>query len=566
MTDKSAPNAGGSGSHPAPPPIAASSGAPRPETARPQRPDAAAAAAADRAARESPIAQFLLKLFRVIKGAQFYPENHPAFAAILEKCHASLVPLLGEGRPLVLEVRSQNVYRNGKPAGGDLPEIRSIAMQCTYRRVKKFHLQAGVQPQELDGFVRALVTDPATVQAAGGVEKLLFAREVRNIWANEINYQDLLYGDQSPVPAEEVFAPEEGLEPGDPIEEEPLALPPEAVPAQQELVKRLSELDAAADGARYAALATDLVRYVREMNPPFKHEDVYRALRVLSTHSEGREDRDPAIVPEAMTALQELASPQMIAFLVDRLLRRTHTAATKLMGLLWQIGPGAIPALIEPLGRARTVSQRRMLADTIAGFGEAAIPLLLGPLSDERWYVVRNAVTILGEIGHPAAIRALEPICAHPDPRVPKEAMKALGKIGSHEARAILEMHLRHAEGEVQLLAAFALGQMRDPEAVPALLSLVSQPLWRVRVELHREVIKALAKIGGPAVVPAIGRVFRRRSILFPQRNEALREIAAQALARINSEEARELLAPGLRSSNTKVAEICRTAIQGPAA
>ncbi len=565
MTDKFAPDAGGSGSRPESASIAAPSGAPRPDLARKPRPDSPSAAA-DRAARSSPVVDFLLKLFRAMKGAQFYPENHPAYVAMLEKCQASLDPLLEDSRPLVFEVRSQHVHREGKPLGGELPELRSIAIQCTHRRVKKFHFQAGVEPREVGGFIRALVTDPATVQAAGGVEKLLFAREVRNIWANEINYQDLLYGDQPPVPPEELFAPEEALEPADQIEEAPFALPPDATPEQQDLVKRLSELDAAAAADRYAPLAADLVRYIRETSPPFEHEDVYRALRVFSIHAEGREDRDPAIVPLALESLQALATEEVTAFLVERLLRKTHAAATKLMGLFWQMGPQALPALIAPLGRARTLRQRRLLADTIAGFGEAAIPLLLGPLSDERWYVVRNAVTILGEIGHPSAIPALEPICAHPDPRVPKEAMKSLGRIGSPEARTILEMHLRHAEGDVPLLAAFALGQMRDGEAIPALLAILSQPLWRLRFELHREVIKALAKIGGPAVVPAIGRAFRRRSILFPQRNEAIREVAAQALARINTEESRAILARGVHSSNSKVAEICRAALEGPAA
>ena len=565
MTDKLVPNTGGPGNHPVSSQIAAPSGAPRPETAPKPRSDSAPAGA-DSDAKELLVIEFLLKLFRAMKGAQFYPENHPAFITMLEKCHASLLSLLQGGRALVFEVRSHRVHRDGKPLGANLPELRSIAMQCTHRRVKKFHLQPGVELQELAGFIRALVTDPPAVQAAGGVEKLLFAREVRNIWANEVNYQDLLYGDQPPVPPEELFSPEVGVEQGDQIEDEPLTLPPEATPAQEDLVKRLAQLDAIAEADRYAPLAAALVRFVREAQPPFGEEDVYRALRVISVHAEGHENRDPAIVPHAIESLKALATPEVIAFLVERLLRKSHTAATKLMGLFWQIGPGALPALIEPLARARTMRQRRLLTDMIAGFGEAAIVLLVSPLSDGRWYVVRNAVTILGEIGHPSAIPALEPICSHADPRVPKEAMKALGKIGSPEARGILEMHMRHAQGDVQLLAAFALGQMRDPEAVPALLSMLSQPLWRVRLDLHREVIKALAKLGTPAVVPAIGRVFRRRSILFPHRNEALREYAAQALARINTAEAREILARGIHSSNGKVAEICRAALARPAA
>jgi hypothetical protein len=286
MTEKLAPDMGGAGPSPASPSMAAPSGAPRPASARRLHADSQSAAA-DLAARESPHADFLLKLFRAMKGAQFYPENHPAFVAMLEKCHSALVPLLGEGRPLVFEIRSQRVHRDGKPVGGDIHELRNIAMQCTYRRVKKFHLQEGAQPQELAGFIRALVTDPPTVLAAGGVEKVLFAREVRNIWANEINYQDLLYGDQSPVPAEELCAPEEALEPGDPLEEAPLLLPPDATPALQDLVKRLEELDAATDAARYAALAP--ISCVTSQDHPRLRTETCTA-RAGSIHA--RRDRD----------------------------------------------------------------------------------------------------------------------------------------------------------------------------------------------------------------------------------------------------------------------------------
>jgi HEAT repeat protein len=234
------------------------------------------------------------------------------------------------------------------------------------------------------------------------------------------------------------------------------------------------------------------------------------------------------------------------------------------MGLLWQIGGAALPPLVEQLARAKTIRQRRLLADTIAGFGDAAIPHLLKPLADERWFVARNAVTILGDIGDPLAIPVLEPVASHPDPRISKEVMKSLGRIGSSDARAILERHLKHGHGDTQLLAAFAIGLTRDPEAIPALVAALARPLLLARCDLQREVIKALAKIGTPAVVPALGRIFLRRALVSRRKTEDLREAAAQALARINSEASRALLQQGLSARNAKVAAICRAALSEP--
>jgi HEAT repeat protein len=103
---------------------------------------------------------------------------------------------------------------------------------------------------------------------------------------------------------------------------------------------------------------------------------------------------------------------------------------------------------------------------------------------------------------------------------------------------------------------------MREPEAVPALLSMLPRRAAFTNFELQREVIKALAKIGSSAAVPALARILRRRSLFARRTSEDLRVIATQALARLNTEEARVLLARGVRSPNPRVAEICRAAIQ----
>ena len=511
---------------------------------------------------EFPIGSFLLKLFKAMKGAQFYPENHPAFDALLEKCYGELLPIVGKQPALSFETRNQRIQIDGKPVLPEMTETRRLAMECLYRRLKKFQIQAGVEKWELAGFLRMMITDPAVVQAAGGVEKVLFAKGIRNIWANEINYQDLLYGEQPNEASEDIFGPEEGAEPVDPIEEAPLTLPSDATPLQEELVKILRALDAATDARAYGELAASLLDLVRRSDPPLDHEDVYRAMRVLSAHVDGRDDHDPEIVPCASSTLRTLATPEVTLFLARRLIKRTHASAPRLITLFWQIGPTSLPVLIDLLAEAKVMRARRILADTIAGFGDAATPLLLKSLDDERWFVVRNTVGILGEIASPTAITALEPLSAHHDPRIVKEVIKALGKIGGPDARRIVQHYLKRGTKDLRVLAAFALGVMREPEAVPALLSMLPRRAAFTNFELQREVIKALAKIGSSAAVPALARILRRRSLFARRTSEDLRVIATQALARLNTEEARVLLARGVRSPNPRVAEICRAAIQ----
>ena len=80
-----------------------------------------------------------------------------------------------------------------------------------------------------------------------------------------------------------------------------------------------------------------------------------------------------------------------------------------------------------------------------------------------------------------------------------KEVIKALGKIGGPDARRIVQHYLKRGTKDLRVLAAFALGVMREPEAVPALLSMLPRRAAFTNFELQREVIKALAKIGSSA-------------------------------------------------------------------
>ncbi len=512
----------------------------------------------------SAVAGFLLALTKAMKGVQFYPESHPALKAILAKCHAAAGPLFSVHRVLAFEARSQKIFFAGQPVSPEVPEIRSLATECVHRRVRKFQIDEGVQMAELDRFVRALTTPPDALQIAGGIERHLFGQEVKRISVNEVDYQDLLYGDLPEDTQDDLFAPEGDLADDEP-EEDPFALPEDATPLQEQIIKLLQELNAATEARAYGERAAALVSRVNSASPPPELEDVYRGLRVLCSHAVGREDRERDLVPHALWALRELATPPAIDFLVDKATASRPGTAAKLITLLGQMSSEIIPQLIDHLGRVKVIHARRVLSTVIRGFGEVAVPPLLDVLNDDRWYLIRNAVAILGEIGDPASLSSLEPLASNAEPRVAREALRAFGKIRHPESRKVLERFLTHARGELQLLAAFALGVLRDHEAIPVLGAMLPRRVVFTNFPLQHEIIKALAKIGTPQSVPLLGRLFRRRSLLARARNEELRVIAAQALARIDSEEARAVLAGGLDSGNREIARVCRTALHAEA-
>jgi len=112
-------------------------------------------------------------------------------------------------------------------------------------------------------------------------------------------------------------------------------------------------------------------------------------------------------------------------------------------------------------------------------------------LPDEKWYLVRNALFVLGNLGDPAACNALRVRLADTDVRVRRELIKALEKIGGDPAVDLLMMLSEDADPSVRENAVIALGQFKRPDLVPFFIDLMS----RQKAEIPR-LITAIAGTG----------------------------------------------------------------------
>ncbi len=101
-------------------------------------------------------------------------------------------------------------------------------------------------------------------------------------------------------------------------------------------------------------------------------------------------------------------------------------------------------------------------------------------------------------------VRGLIKALRHPDTKVQWMAAEALGKLGK-EALDHLLLYLKHRDREVRLGVIQALGEIGDPESVPALLELCTDP----SVEVRWATAIALGEIGDrkatERLVPMLG-------------------------------------------------------------
>jgi HEAT repeat protein len=155
-------------------------------------------------------------------------------------------------------------------------------------------------------------------------------------------------------------------------------------------------------------------------------------------------------------------------------------------------------------------------------------------LDDQRWFVVRNMVTVLGGIGSPTGIKALLRLSQDPDSRIRKEVARVISKpasIGDPDAEHHLIALLEDPDIAVQRTAISAAARSRSPRLLDALWS----TFWRVRIwskawEMKVVALKAIGRMGLPEAAPRMAAVAEKRCLLWRKKWRAVQTAAAQAL------------------------------------
>jgi hypothetical protein len=291
---------------------------------------------------------------------------------------------------------------------------------------------------------------------------------------------------------------------------------------------------------------------------------VDRAITVvtdLRADADGMAKRNPATRGSIMMAMHRIANRNLIEEMVERLGRaRTEEARTALRGALLALGAEVVTPLVRSLVAASDLSARRAYRDALVELDRVGVPLLEDMIGDERWFVVRNMVGILGEIRSADAVEHFARTIRHADVRVRRETIIALSKFGGEEAVQQLLVGLGDAEPSLRSAAALGLGLTKAGTAVAPLIKRLGE---ETDVETVVEIIRALGRIGDARAVKVLaeraagGSLFSRTPL--PVRLEAIR-----ALGEIGGEPARAVLHTLMRDRNAEVREAAIKASEGP--
>ncbi|HEX6966254.1 MAG TPA: HEAT repeat domain-containing protein [Gemmatimonadaceae bacterium] len=208
-----------------------------------------------------------------------------------------------------------------------------------------------------------------------------------------------------------------------------------------------------------------------------------------------------------------------------------------------------VEALVDALISAPSIAYRRIYFDTLMRLGTGA-RALIHMLGDSRWFAVRNAAELLGEMGVKEAEPELTKLLDHPDDRVRAAAAGALTKLGSSAAARGVRDALRDAHDMVREHAVEAVQGRGGAHSVGSLIRAINQDDDH---GVQMAMLTALARIGTPAAVEKLVSIANSDGGLFKRTPIALRVAAVRALGEVQSPVALEALQSLLRADQKEV-------------
>jgi HEAT repeat protein len=466
------------------------------------------------------IEQALSGLVKLMKALRFYPKGHPSLNGTVTDCMASLQALLNRQERRAIQVTQTGFSLGADKIGEKNLSLLELAHLLAERRVNQLIFLDDLPPQELLTFLEGLSLPAEEIYSIGGLPAFLRKHRVQSIWLNESSLDSAMLKRQLLIAeAEKAKAT---------LNEGPLRLaePLETVDISEQVRKVLAQLrkDQSNEG------------YQQQLDQLLKIAPVYFALNGLSgilrvlplLWSQGQQtQRSLPQRTAAENTLERLLADAVINELLKQFKQTAIISPQKFQRMerfILDLGVRIAPHLLKQMTSEEDSGVRKRLSSVLGKMGAPLLDLLHEMLHSSKWFVVRNAVTLVGNLRLSSGLTLLEPLATHPDQRVRRAVINALAMIGGDKSVPPL---LLLAQDEVVALrrpAVKALGATQSNKAVRPLLAIAQKfDFFGRYTDIRTDAVSALGILGQPEAITPLLALAKRPNPFGLQRLEDLR-------------------------------------------
>lgn len=259
-----------------------------------------------------------------------------------------------------------------------------------------------------------------------------------------------------------------------------------------------------------------------------------------------------------------VAESLMYPLALDRVVRhmgleRDEAVRRDFYAICRSIGEPITPAIRNELGETNTDRlARRIYCEALTEMGDAGSSMIREMVESDNQFLVRNAVSILGDHGGENAVELVTSALGNPDRRVRREALKALAKLGDEKSGEVVIGFLEDPDEKVRLAAAVACGELKVGRALRPLVAMLDEEKDPDKAIL---IIRALGHLGDPGAVLSLEKHAVRT--MFSRPRTDVRIAAYRALHQIGTPKTRQMLLGVAKDKDEDVKDAVKKMLYG---
>ena len=187
----------------------------------------------------------------------------------------------------------------------------------------------------------------------------------------------------------------------------------------------------------------------------------------------------------------------------------------ELCAYIIEVGEPYAEHLVERLANDEQMTRRKTWMKLLVELGDKGHQIILETLSDNRWYLIRNLLIVLGRQKASLPIKTIHQLSDHPHPKVRQEALRILFRFNPATANRILLKELSSGDRET-LAAAIPLAEMsQDAKVLNQLHHLLQTDILDDDdLVLKKQILDSLSLLAKPESIPVMAKLLKKKGLL----------------------------------------------------
>ncbi len=133
----------------------------------------------------------LIEFGKTVKSIGFYPEGHPNLEGVIERTFNLIKETIKEKGNIKWRVERTGFLEGKTQIGRGHKSLVGLAKDLFFKRINEITFTNDATLKEWKDLLSILKMDTISLKDAGGIEKLILAKEIKGIQLNEMKYEDV---------------------------------------------------------------------------------------------------------------------------------------------------------------------------------------------------------------------------------------------------------------------------------------------------------------------------------------------------------------------------------------